>query len=195
MGHSQANKAASRERILGEAAAQLRTSGIAGLTIAALMDRAGLTHGGFYKHFASRDGLVAAALERALVDRFARPAAGPPGSRADVAGLIRGYLSRTHRDAGPAACAISALAGEVGRESPELKAVMAPHVEAFLDGVASATGRDDRAALIVSALVGAVALARVLPAARSDALLRSVREQLLALTEGAPEGEAPARAT
>ena len=180
MGHSQASKAASRERILDEAARMLRAEGIDGLSIATLMDRAGLTHGGFYKHFASREALVAEALERALRDRMARTPRSLAGE-AELAALVRGYLSRSHRDAGAAACAISALAGEVGRDSAELKATMAPHVEAFVDNVAAATGDSGRAALLVSAMVGAVALARVLPPARSDALLRSVRGELLEL--------------
>ncbi|KPF62334.1 hypothetical protein IP88_15140 [alpha proteobacterium AAP81b] len=195
MGHSQASKAASRARILGEAAARLRSEGLQGLGVAGLMQAAGLTHGGFYRHFGSRDELLAAALAAALAEGVAmaadRGAGGDSGGGAgegadadiDLRRLVRGYLSRRHRDAGTAACAISALAGEVGRDSPALKAVMAPHVEAFLDGVAAGTGDDGHAALVVSALVGAVTLARVLPAERSDVLLHQVQEGLLALLE------------
>lgn len=185
MGHSQASKAESRERILSEAAARLRTEGLDGLAIADLMQAAGLTHGGFYKHFASRDALLAEALARALADGRAGADHRRPDGRADVRRLVRGYLSRQHRDAGPAACAISVLAGEVGRDGAALKAVMAPHVEDFLAGVGEAVGDDGEAALLVSALVGAVALARVLPAERSDALLRAVQERLLARLETA----------
>ncbi|MDT7835505.1 TetR/AcrR family transcriptional regulator [Aquabacterium sp. OR-4] len=78
MGHSQADKAQSRERILAEAAGQIRDAGLESVSVARLMRSAGLTHGGFYGHFASRDELLAQALERALVDGAAasRAAAG-----------------------------------------------------------------------------------------------------------------------
>ena len=66
MGHSQAQKADNRERILALAAAHIRAHGIDSLSVAPLMDAAGLTHGGFYGHFASRDALIAAAIVRAL---------------------------------------------------------------------------------------------------------------------------------
>src|SRR5215472_18144550 len=68
MGHSQAEKAESRERILAAASAQIRTQGLESLSVGKLMADAGLTHGGFYGHFASRADLLAQALERALVD-------------------------------------------------------------------------------------------------------------------------------
>src|SRR5215469_6519208 len=68
MGHSQAEKAASRERILAAASAQIRAEGLESLSVGRLMAEAGLTHGGFYGHFRSRADLLAQALERALVD-------------------------------------------------------------------------------------------------------------------------------
>ena len=68
MGHSQAEKAQSRERILSEAADQVRDAGLESIGVGKLMRSAGLTHGGFYNHFESRADLLAQALERALVD-------------------------------------------------------------------------------------------------------------------------------
>src|ERR1700720_3169994 len=66
MGHSQADKAKSHDRIVRIAAARFREAGIEGVGVADLMSDAGLTHGGFYRHFASREELVAVAVERAL---------------------------------------------------------------------------------------------------------------------------------
>ena len=68
MGHSQEDKAGSHDRIVRAAAARFRESGVDGIGVADLMKNAGLTHGGFYRHFASRDELVAEAVERALQD-------------------------------------------------------------------------------------------------------------------------------
>src|SRR6476659_1932264 len=85
MGHSREDKARSHERIVEIAAARLRESGTAGPGVAELMKEAGLTHGGFYKHFGSRDDLVAEAVERALrenEDFVATLTAGATDSRA-----------------------------------------------------------------------------------------------------------------
>ena len=68
MGHSQAEKAQSRERIVTAAARQIREGGLESISIVELMKEAELTHGGFYGHFPSRSALIAAALERALFD-------------------------------------------------------------------------------------------------------------------------------
>ncbi len=72
MGHSQADKASSRERILKEAAAQIREGGLESVSVNKLMRSVNLTHGGFYGHFSSRSELVAQALERALVEGEAK---------------------------------------------------------------------------------------------------------------------------
>src|SRR5579864_6885609 len=68
MGHSQAEKAESRERILAEASRQVRRDGLESVSVGSLMKSVGLTHGGFYGHFESRSALLAEALERALVE-------------------------------------------------------------------------------------------------------------------------------
>ena len=87
MGTSQSDKAASHERILDIAAARFRRDGIDGLGVAELMNEAGLTHGGFYRHFGSRDDLVAEAVEVALAQGSARDSIGrEPGRVACVAG-------------------------------------------------------------------------------------------------------------
>ena len=81
MGHSQAEKALSRERILAEASRQVRDGGLESVSVGALMKSVGLTHGGFYGHFESRETLLVEALERALLESEAKAVAdGAPAS-------------------------------------------------------------------------------------------------------------------
>src|SRR5271166_4130463 len=82
MGHSQAEKAQSRERILAEASRQVRHGGLESVSVGTLMKSVGLTHGGFYGHFESRDTLLAEALERALLEGEAKGGANRSGSPA-----------------------------------------------------------------------------------------------------------------
>ena len=189
MGHSQADKASSRERILGLASAQIRKEGLESLSVGKLMGKAGLTHGGFYGHFKSRSDLLARSLERALSDGAgAAHAAGrdrAPGSAGPrFAAFVRSYLSRAHRDAPQTGCAIVALAGDAGRAEPEARAVMEAAVERMIASVADQLGTDDerKAITAVAAMVGALTLSRAITdPRRSDAVLRAVREQLMAL--------------
>lgn len=188
MGHSQADKAKSRERILNEAAAQIRDGGLESVSVGRLMRSVDLTHGGFYGHFASRSDLLAQALERALADGEAASRAANDPSKRSFASYVRGYLSRAHRDSRKTGCAIAALASDVARADDESRAVMAAHVEEFIARVARAMGEEDEdgdATLAVSAMVGALLLSRVITdPKRSDAVLRSVRERVIALTDG-----------
>src|SRR5688500_4069485 len=98
VGSSQADKAANHDRIVDIAATRIRRSGINGVGVAEIMQEAGLTHGGFYRHFKSRDELVGAAVERALAQGSARTmaAAEDGGTRAFEA-IIDDYLSHAHR--------------------------------------------------------------------------------------------------
>ena len=94
MGHSQADKAASRERILAEAAAQIRSAGLDALSVGPLMRSVGLTHGGFYGHFESRADLLAQARLRTEASARALAKAGAPAPvRAGMAALKRALAS------------------------------------------------------------------------------------------------------
>jgi TetR/AcrR family transcriptional repressor of nem operon len=191
MGHSQADKAASRARILAEASAQIRKHGLESLSVGALMRKAGLTHGGFYGHFASRSDLLAQALERALVDGEggARTAAQREVRPVGVAGFVRSYLSRTHRDAPETGCAIAALVGDAGRAEPAARAVMAAHIEGMIAGVGrnlaeTAAANEADAIAAVCTMVGALAISRTIAdPKRSDAILRAARDHLIAMAE------------
>lgn len=178
LGHSQAEKAASRERILAAASRQIRREGLEAISVSALMKEAGLTHGGFYGHFESRSALVTQALERALSEGDAKVTSGADG--APFPAIVRGYLSRSHREDRDSGCAIAALSSDVARSDDEARAAMAQRVEAFIASVSAALDQDDdQAILAVSAMVGALTLSRVVTdPARSDAILKAVRDGL-----------------
>ena len=126
MGHSRAEKAESRKRILAAASTRIREDGLDGISVGELMKSVNLTHGGFYGHFASRSALIAAALEKALDDGEAASVAhsSARGSRT-VKSIVNNYLSPAHRDHPSSGCAIPTLAGEVGRADAKVRAIMA----------------------------------------------------------------------
>ena len=188
MGHSRAEKAESRERILDVAARQIRQEGLDSISIAEIMKAANLTHGGFYGHFPSRAALIAAALDRAL-DRgeAAFVAAKPSSTPLTVKSVVNRYLSPAHRDDTRDGCAISALSGDVGRaEDDEVRAQMAARLEQSFEDMAKAMGSGPKAeaAAITAwcAMVGAINLSRVFRGTRrSDEILRTVRQSILDL--------------
>jgi TetR/AcrR family transcriptional regulator, transcriptional repressor for nem operon len=189
MGHSRAEKAENHDRILALAAERIREGGLAAINVVELMRTAGLTHGGFYRHFASREDLLAQALPRAFADGEARAAAGKPDAgSAPLRGFVRGYLSKAHRGDPAHGCAIAALAGDIARAEPGPKALLADRLDASADAVAAGLGGEDPAAAyrtglaVMSTLVGALILARAVDDRDlSDLLLQSGREAALAL--------------
>ena len=188
MGHSRAEKADSRDRILDAAARQIRKNGLQSVSIAELMNAASLTHGGFYGHFGSRADLLAAALERAMDHgEAAFIAARRADQTVSVKSIVNGYLSPAHRDNSGEGCAIAALSGDVGRaEGEAIRAAMIERIEHSFEEMAKAMGDGPagEAAAIVAwcAMVGAVNLARVFRGTdRSDEILRLTRQSILDL--------------
>lgn len=187
MGHSRQDKAASHDRIVRIAADRFREAGVGALSVAELMQEAGLTHGGFYRHFGSRDDLVAEALEEALAQGRASTAAAAAAG-ADYAAIVTDYVSAKHRDGPATGCAVASLASEAGRLKDGSRAALTRHIEssvetflALLRAQNPAATRAD-ALLAISAMAGAVALARgVSDPALSDEILQGVRERLVAL--------------
>ena len=182
MGHSRDEKTASHERIVNTAAVRIRESGTERPGVAEIMRAAGLTHGGFYKHFTSREDLIAQATERALTDneptieRIIAEAADPLAAFADW------YVSAAHRDDPGDGCGVAALGAEVHRVGGTSQQSYRNQVEryvAHLQEMMSDTDGESRqrALVTLSAMVGAVVIARALgPTPRSDELLRDVRE-------------------
>jgi TetR/AcrR family transcriptional repressor of nem operon len=180
MGHSQAEKAESHARIVKIAAERFREAGIEGIGVADLMKEAGLTTGGFYRHFSSREDLVAEAVECALLDGEQRAAEAIARSKKPpLIALIDGYLSTFHRDAWARGCAVVALAGDVARSNDKARAAYARQVERYAQLLAGlldkAKGKSARrqALAMLSLLVGAVAMAR---AVGDEGLSREILE-------------------
>lgn len=186
MGHSKAQKMRTHKRIINIASKRFREKGLAGFGIAELMKEAGLTVGGFYKHFDSRDDLVAEAVSSAFgawkhrVD--AAKAGGPPVS---IAKLIDDYLNEAHRDNPGTGCAFSALAPEIARSDKQTRALTSEQVRndiQLIGGLLPRTNKSSarsRAILTFSALVGAMSLARaVSDEALSREILKTVAERL-----------------
>ena len=116
MGTSQAAKAASHDRILDIAAARIRRDGIGSLSVAELMKEAGLTHGGFYRHFDSREQLVAEAAQRALSQGSEWTIASAKlGGQRGYTALVNGYLSTWHRDHPESGCGVAGVTADAAR--------------------------------------------------------------------------------
>ena len=180
MRHSKEDKAASHERIVEVAAARIRESGTEQPGVAEIMRAAGLTHAGFYKHFGSRDELIAEAVERALVDSEPRLVEIAAGAEDALAAFADAYASAAHRDDPASGCGVAAL----GTDMPARRRAGAgglPRAGRALPGPprAAAWRRRRRASSRdgdVSAMVGAVMIARALgPTLGSDEILRDVR--------------------
>jgi TetR/AcrR family transcriptional repressor of nem operon len=181
-------KQLTHERIVETAARALRRGGFQGVGVADVMKEAGLTHGGFYAHFASRDALLCEALERAGQDSAQRLAKATAARRArgasDFRALVENYLSESHLAATERGCPVAALASEMPRQSREVGVVAAQRVRGLVATVQRALGSEagaDSASAIAGQLVGALQLARALgDNAQGKAVLAATRRVLLA---------------
>lgn len=190
VGHSRAEKAQSRKRILAAASTRIREAGLDGISVGEIMKSVNLTHGGFYGHFESRADLVAAALAQALAEGETTAAvhAGARGNTS-VKSIVNNYLSPAHRDHPSSGCAIPTLAGEVGRAEPQVRAIMAEQLERSFEAMAEALGDagQDSEQFAVSAwstMVGAMMISRVLADdPRADQVLAMARKSILELAE------------
>jgi TetR/AcrR family transcriptional regulator, transcriptional repressor for nem operon len=164
MGHSQADKIATHQRILDIAARRFRERGIDGISIADLMKEAGLTVGGFYKHFNSRDELVAEAFKQALYDIAWWESSIATAPRQ----AMRNYISASHRDTVATGCPFAALVNDVSRSTDEVREIYTNRVKDVLEQIAKALPAEDsasrrsEAALILSACIGAITLSRAI---------------------------------
>ena len=175
-------------KILKDASRRIRAEGIAGAAVSSVMRDAGLTHGGFYKHFGSKDELLAASLSEAfqeVVDRLTRAAEKSQPATAWKA-IVKAYLSSEHCDHAEYGCPLAALAPELARADHALKAQIHMEITKYKNRILPfMPGRrvadKERAFFaIFSTMIGAVAIARILPdqAARAR-VLASARDSLL----------------
>ncbi|MGV9229687.1 TetR/AcrR family transcriptional regulator [Streptomyces nigra] len=196
MGHSQAEKAATRERVLRAASRRIRTDGVDRPGVAELMQEAGLTHGGFYKHFNSRDDLITQAATFALSEGTAKMERSARKNPEDArAGLIDAYLAKQHRDGPATGCALVTLGAAAGRGDQQIQQAYENQVRTYLDLIAGLDEDADtpraEAMLTLSALVGAMLISRaVADQDFSDELLETVAEQLTDRTSCEPPTDA-----
>jgi AcrR family transcriptional regulator len=186
------NKEATHERIVDVAARAIRRSGYHGTGVADIMKDAGLTHGGFYAHFASREAMLAEAADRAGAEAnaaSARIAADAPPQEA-LQALVRAYLSRAHLDNPDKGCPVAALGSEMPRQAPEVRRAATRRIKEMIDLVARQSldwgkpGAHERALVTVSTMVGALVLARAVDDPRLSNAVRSA-----VLKELAPTGD------
>jgi len=180
MRYSSDHKSETRERVLREAASEIRAKGPAGIAVAGIMARAGLTHGGFYAHFASKDELVAEAISAMFVDargRFDRGLA-ETDPRAALSTYVEFYLSKRHRDSRERGCPLAALSSDLSRLGDEPRARFGQGLETLTHWIGKALAGlgiadpDREASSMLAELVGALSLSRAAAdPAQSDAIL------------------------
>lgn len=179
---SQAQAQQNRERVIGEAARLFRERGIQGVSVTDLMAAAGLTHGGFYKQFASKEALVAAATGRAFGELDRRLTAldeqhpgDPAAARRD---LLDYYFSAEHRDHAGQGCPTTAFGGDMAREEPDSPA-RGPYADGVRDFARWLADGDDEDLLAVATMAGALMLSRATAGTDlSDRILATARQAL-----------------
>ena len=183
------HKASTHRRIVRNASRQLRAKGLNGPAVTTLMKVSGLTHGGFYRHFGSRDDLVVEAIEQSLQELretlIAAANEAEPGE--EWKAMIKTYLTLERCDRPEEGCPIAALAPDMSRTRPRLKqrissAILKLRQELlpFMPGRSDEEKSADFLA-IFSSMVGAIAIARTMPdRIMRQNILNSVRDRLLA---------------
>ncbi|HKZ13261.1 MAG TPA: TetR/AcrR family transcriptional regulator [Solirubrobacterales bacterium] len=165
MGHSQKDKEKNHAQIVEIAAQKMRESGTEGPGVAEIMKAAGLTHGGFYKHFDSRDDLVVEAVEAAVAQSREGTAEVIEGAEDPLAAFVDWYLSSAHRDQPGTGCAVVALGADAARADERVRATYTGQVERYIAQLEELLAGEDedvrrRAIAAVSAMVGSLLIAR-----------------------------------
>jgi TetR/AcrR family transcriptional repressor of nem operon len=197
MRYSKEHKLETHARIVKKASVRLREKGAHGIGVADLMKDAGLTHGGFYAHFDSREALVIEAfiyaMDRSIERWRKRTELTPPDQR--LAAIIEAYLTPLHRDDPGHGCAIPALGAEIARESPKTRKAFAAKLEQMIDMIAeqisdiSPKAARQQAMAVMATMMGSLLMARI---AGSGELSESI---LAAGRDAALNCVAPARTT
>jgi TetR/AcrR family transcriptional repressor of nem operon len=185
------HKQRTHDKVVKAAARAIRAKGPDRVAVAEVMAQVGLTHGGFYAHFASKDDLVGAAIGQMFEESRARLVheTADRGARDALNGYVDFYLSQAHRDARRSGCPIAALASDLPRLSVRVRSQFAAGRQRLVDKLGSLIrelGQSNAAAeanSVFAELLGALSLARMEPdAARSDAILaaskRSIKRRL-----------------
>ena len=188
MRYSREHKQETHDRIVKKASVRLREKGAHGIGVADLMKEAGLTHGGFYAHFDSREALVIEAFAYAMDRSLAhwRKVTGETTADKRLATIIDGYLSPTHRDDPGHGCAITSLGPEIARESPRTRKAFATKMEQLIDLIADQLpdlprkAARKQAAATLATMMGTLVLSRIAGSGEfSDEILQAGREAAL----------------
>src|ERR1700730_7364762 len=188
MRYGPGHKAEIHQKIVRDASRRMRGEGITGAAVSAVMRDAGLTHGGFYKHFESKDELLMESLSEAfqeITDRLVQVAEkSKPGTAWQA--IVKAYLSPEHCDHAEWGCPLAALASELGRADKAMKAQIFGELVKYKNRMlpfmpGRGTADKERAFFaIFSTMIGAIELARVLPEPAMQAkVLESARDFLL----------------
>jgi TetR/AcrR family transcriptional repressor of nem operon len=188
MRKSREETAATRQRIVEAASTEFRRSGIDGTALADLMAAAGLTHGGFYKHFDSKEQVVEESLEFAIgsmVEAMERTVAASPGKRG-LHAAIKNYLSVEYRDDVAEGCPFVALGSDVARSGEAVREAttagflkLVDVIAGQLEGVPPSTARKE-ALVMLSTMIGAATMARVVTdPVLSESILQQARKHLI----------------
>ena len=179
---------ATRQRIIMAAAAAFRKNGIAGTGLSDLMAAAGLTHGGFYRHFDSKDQVVAEACTAAaesLINQLAVSAFGKSPQRG-LKTIVETYLSAAHRDEPADGCPLAALGSEMARGDERTRAAATQALLKLVEVIASQFGKTQpdvarRRALVAAAtMIGALTMSRIVTDSELSAgILREAAKQLV----------------
>jgi TetR/AcrR family transcriptional regulator, transcriptional repressor for nem operon len=188
MRYSREHKLETHARIVRKASVRLREKGAHGVGVADLMKEAGLTHGGFYAHFDSREALVIEAFAHAMdrsTDRW-RKLAEQTAPEQRLATIVESYLTPVHRDDPGHGCAIPTLGAEIARESPKTRKAFAAKLEQMIDMLAEQIpdvppkAARKRAMAALATLIGTLVLARVAGNGEfSDEILGAGRDAVL----------------
>ena len=199
MRYSRDHKAQTRARIVKKTAIRLRRNGLDGVAIADLMKQAGLTHGGFYAHFKSRDALIGEAMMfamDAITQRWRKRAdLAPKGRKFDA--IVNGYLTIEHRDDAGNGCVLPALGAEIARANAKTRKAFATQLEDMIAliiesrGVRSSKAARAQAMGAICTMMGALVLARATGGVLSSDILVAGRETALQQKSAARKRNSP----
>src|SRR6201985_3342700 len=188
MRYSREHKLETHARIVKRASVRLREKGAHGIGVADLMKEAGLTHGGVYAHFDSREALVIEAIAHIMdksTKRWRELAEQMPPERR-LASIVDSYLSAAHRDDPGHGCAVPTLGAEIAREGPKTRKAFAAKLEQMIDALASVIpnvppkAARKQAIAMLGTMMGAVVMSRIAGSGEfSDEILTAGREALL----------------
>lgn len=183
MRRSRELKAETHEAILAHASRLFRERGVEGTSVGDVMAEAGLTHGGFYRHFETKDALVAEAIRAAFDDitRALDERSAEVGAKEAVEGYLAHYLSEGHVAHPGVGCPVPALAGEIARAPAALKAEFGVSFNRSLSALARGSPGDGKAARAAATRalamrIGAILIARASDPATASEVLEACRE-------------------